>query len=290
MIRAEIITPQKAILNGLWCGPSSDKATKGKPKKPKRVIVWVHGLGSSMWSKLGIVEKLVDSTTAVLVFNNRGHDVVARISTTGKKRIQGGAAHEVFTDCVDDIQGAVNLAKQSGAKEIFLAGHSTGCQKSVYWASKKRGVRGIILLAPISDYSAEVKLRGNKRVVRAALAARALVGRGKKHTLLPENIWHETLDAQRFLSLYTGKGAEEIFTYWNPAVNPRTLKSVKIPLLTLLAESDEFADRPAKKIEDWFLKYAKKQDATHVISRVAHSFSGGESRVARLIRDWMKIL
>ena len=30
-----------------------------------------------------------------------------------------GEAHEVFTDCVDDIQGAVNLAKQKGAKEIY---------------------------------------------------------------------------------------------------------------------------------------------------------------------------
>ena len=59
----EIVTPKKFVLNGLWFGS----------KKPKRVIVWVHGLGSSMFSKLGIVDQLVDKETAVVMFNNRAY-------------------------------------------------------------------------------------------------------------------------------------------------------------------------------------------------------------------------
>src|SRR3989344_5371271 len=129
----EIVTPKNVLLNGLWLGP----------KKPKRAIVWVHGLGSSMFSKLALAERLVDSQTAVIVFNNRGHDKVATISTASKRRIRGGAAHEIFTDCADDIQGAINYAKKAGAKSVYLAGHSTGCPKSVYWGAKKRnGVKG----------------------------------------------------------------------------------------------------------------------------------------------------
>src|SRR5258708_1138155 len=122
----EIVTPKKVHLNGLWFGP----------KRPKRAVLWVHGLGSSTFSKLSIFDNLIDKSTAVLPFNNRGHDKVSSTSTGRSKRIRGGAAHEVFTECVDDIEGAINFAKKNGVKEIYLAGHSTGCQKSAYWAVK----------------------------------------------------------------------------------------------------------------------------------------------------------
>ncbi len=285
----EIVTPKKILLNGIWFGPSIAKATKGKPGKPKRAYVWVHGLGSSMFSKLGIMEKLVARDAAVLAFNNRGHDGIARISRTDrtKKSLRGGSAHEVFTDCVDDIQGAINFAKKQGAKEIILVGHSTGCQKSVYWASKRgKGVRGIVLLAPISDYAAEVHLRGKAAIVRATSLARALVGRGKKHSLLPDGVWHETLDAQRFLSLYSGTGPEEIFPYWSPMVSPRTLRSIKLPTLVLIAESDEYADRPAQEIAEWFARHKKKGDQVSIVAGVEHGFRGAEQIAADRIRNF----
>ncbi|MCR4325734.1 MAG: alpha/beta fold hydrolase [Patescibacteria group bacterium] len=281
----QITTPKKYLLNGLWFGP----------KKPKRVVVWVHGLGSSLFKRQGIIELLVDKETAVLTFNNRGHDNISRISRAGKRKVGGslraGAAHEVFTDCVDDIQGAVNFAKKSGVKDIYLAGHSTGCQKSIYWASKnrrRRGVRGIILLGAVSDYAAEMKLQGKRRVARAASAARALVRRGKKDSLLPEGVWHETLDAQRFLSLYTPDSREEIFTYSQPKKTPLTLRSVNVPILVLWAQKEEFADRPTKTILEWFGQHLKPEDRAVSIPRTGHLFKGGEKTVVREIRKFIR--
>ena len=278
-----IVTPKRFFLRGLWFGP----------KRPKRVIIWVHGLGSSMFSKLSIVEKLVDPKTAVLVFNNRGHDKVSRLARADEKKIGkthlAGAAHEVFTDCVDDIQGAVNFAKRQGAKETFLIGHSTGCQKSIYWASKKkdRAVKGIILLGPVSDWSTEMKLQGKRKLARAEGVARALLKRGKKHELLPPGVWHEILDAQRFLSLYTPDSIEEIFPYAQRKKNPRVLKSVRRPILVLWAEKDEFSDRPAEKAVAWFEKHLQK-GKTVIIPRTGHLFRGAEKQVAGTIRRWMK--
>ena len=37
-----------------------------------------------MFSTLAIAEKLVGGGTAVLVFNNRGHDTIVNVPTTGK--------------------------------------------------------------------------------------------------------------------------------------------------------------------------------------------------------------
>jgi len=275
----EIVTPKKYILNGLWFGP----------KKPKRVIVWVHGLGSTMFGKLGIADHLADNETAVLVFNNRGSGTVARVGRVKGKSIQGGSAHEVFTDCVDDIEGAVRFARRAGAP-VWLAGHSTGCQKSAYWASKKgKGVKGIILLGPMSDYASERMSQGPAALRRAEKVAREYVLRGQKHLLLPENVWRWpwTADAQRFISLYSGDSAEEIFTYWDAKRTPKTLRSVKLPTLVLLAENDEYADRPAKKIAAWFETHIRAPHRVVVIPRVPHSFRGGERAVATAIKRWI---
>lgn len=285
----EIVTAKKAILRGLWFGSYSAKATKGKSKKPRRVIVLVHGLGSSAFSMLHVVEKLVDKRTAVLTFNNRGHDVISRLSRVKGKSVMAGSAHEKFTECVDDINGALRFARAQKVKEIYLAGHSTGCQKSIYWASKGgRGVKGIILLAPVSDWAAEMKRSGKKKVARAIATARALVRRGRKHQLLPQDMWHTAIDAQRILSLCTPESTEEIFPYSLPKKKPVTLQRVRAPLLVLWAGKDEFADQSAEKIARWFKGHIRaKKFFVKIIPNVNHGFKGGEKNAARAIRQWI---
>lgn len=278
----EIVTPKKFVLNGLWFGS----------RRSKNGVIWVHGLGGSAFSKLKIAGLLADKNTAVITFSNRGHDKVASIvRDKGRKSALGGAAHEVFTECVDDIQGAINFARKAGVKNVYIAGHSTGCQKSVFWASRKNGgksVKGIILLAPMSDYSAEVMLRGKRKIARATEVARALLKRGKRHELLPASAWHEPIDAQRFLSLLTGDSAEEIFTYSQPNKNPRILKSVRVPLFVLLAGKDEYGDRSAKKISGWFEENINARELdTRIIKKVLHSFFGAEKVVAIEIQKWI---
>ncbi len=269
------------MLDGLWVGP----------KKAKRVVVWVHGLGSTMFRKLGIADHLVDPRTAVLIFNNRGHDKIARAWTTGGKTLKAGSVHEVFTDCVDDIEGAIRFAKSQGAKEVYLVGHSTGCQKSAYWASKKgKGVKGLVLLSPISDYASERMTSGKKKLGRAEKLARELVRKGRPHELLPERTWGWPwiADAQRFLSLYTGDSSEEVFTYWDPKRTPRTVRSIKLPILVVLGEKEEYADRPIEDIAAWFTKHLKETDEVHVLKGTGHSFRGAEKRVAKGIGAFIK--
>lgn len=272
----EIVTPKKVVLNALLFGA----------KKPKRVFIWLHGLNSSMFSKAVIMDFLTDKETAVLAFNNRGHDKVSYIATTTKtKEKRGGGAHEVFAECVDDIDGAIKLVRSLGAKQIYLVGHSTGCQKSIYWASKhKTRVRGIILLAPVSDYAAALKQYGSAALAKAEKAARALVKKGKPHELLPETLlpWRDLVDAQRFLSLYTKDSSEEIFCYAQKGKSPSTLRKVKTPILALFAEHDEFADRSAADLAGWFLEHIYTGEPV-IIPNVGHSFKGAEKLVAKEI-------
>ena len=262
--RVRFETPKKVLLDGLWFGP----------KKPTQVIVFVHGLSSSTFSMSSLVNALTYDNTAVLTFNNRGFEKVSKMRLAGKRKwILVGGAHEVFTDCADDIQGAVNYVSGKRIKNIYLAGRSTGCQKSVFWAykSKQGKVKGLVLLAPLSDYT--MSKDDKQKVAKAIKLAKRLVRAGKGHELLPLSVWPQLQDAQRFLSLYSGDSEEEIFTYWDPKRNPKTLRSVKLPILVLLAEKDEYADRPAKKIGDWFAEYLKIGDEIVVVPKVGHSFN-----------------
>lgn len=281
-----IVTPKKFVLDGFWFGPAS----------AKRVIVHVHGLGSSAFS-CSVVREWVGRDTAVVTFSNRGHDAVARVKRLrpdGKHdSITSGSAHEVFTDCVDDIQGAVDFVKAAGVRDVILSGHSTGCQKIVYYAARTaakpdRAVRGLILLAPISDYAGTEERVGKRVYARALAAATKAVRSGKPHALLSEKVWARPIDAQRWLSLYTPGSAEEIFTYAQPRRAPRTLRRSKLPLLVLLAEKDEYADRPALDIARWFAANSNAGCGTvQIVPDVGHGFTGAEKPVRRLVRWWL---
>jgi len=279
----DIKTPKGFLLRGLWFGP----------KKPKRVVIWVHGLGSSAFTKLELVKLLATKGTAVLAFNNRGFERVASVKQQIGKQTKWhtiGAAHEKFTDCVDDIQGAIEFVRSMRVKDIYLAGHSTGCQKSIYWAYKKKGkdVKGIILLAPVSDYAGAIAKYGRTKVENVAREAERLVARGKGSELLPNWMWEEEPnDAQRFLSLYTPDSVEEIFPYAQPGKKPTAFKAVKKPILVLWAESDEFADRSAKDAAEWFDQNIESKHKVVIVPNVKHNFKGAEREVAKTIREFI---
>ena len=44
-----------------------------------------------------------------------------------------------FTDCLLDIEGAINYAKEKGYKDIILEGHSYGCNKVIYYYDYNHG-------------------------------------------------------------------------------------------------------------------------------------------------------
>ena len=276
----DIVTPRKFVLNGLLMGP----------ERPKRIIVWVHGMFASVFSMRHVVERLIDDETAVLTFNNRGYQSVSSVKQYAKikpKSVRAGTAHEVFTDCEDDIEGAVRFAKKTGAKEIYVAGHSTGCQKAVYWAYKKNPtIRGIILLAPMSDYASIQKHNHYRAALRSA---KALIQAGKPHVLLSDDAWNHDVDAQRFISLYTPDSIEQsIFPYFDAARRASTFARVRLPTLVILAEDDEYADRPMQRVAEWFGN-ARKNTHVSMLVKATHNFKGAERELAKTITNWISL-
>ncbi|MGH9687422.1 MAG: alpha/beta fold hydrolase [Candidatus Acidiferrales bacterium] len=281
----QITTPKRYLLNGLWFGA----------ERPKAAIIFVHGLGSNAFAHHDYLTSLVTGNSGVLFFSNRGHDGIAGIKKLKPGAKKGyiyessGVAHEVFTDCVDDIQGAVNLLVRRGARRIYLVGHSTGCQKITFYLSRvtnAKRIAGAVLLCPISDY-ADAHHQNERKRMKAEVAAKKLVRRNRPHELLSAHLWRGPIDAQRFLSLYTPGSKEEIFTYAQPRTIPRTLRKVTAPLLVVFAGDDEYRDRDTLQIVEWFRNNLRsKKSAIRIVPGASHSFSGKEVAVARAIRRW----
>ncbi len=281
-----ITTPKHYQLRGLLFG--SERA--------ETIFVYLHGYSGNIFSQSDFLESLVDSRTAVLTFSNRGHGIINNVAKVNprrpleKERIIAGAAHEVFTDCVDDIAGAVSLAKSYGAKNVYLLGHSTGCQKSAYYLAKKNdsAVKGAILLAPMSDYADTVKFTDKKVYSKALACARKMVKAGQSQDLLPSDVWQMPCDAQRWLSLYTPDSVEEIFSYASER-KPVTLLKNKKPTLYVLAENDQYTDRPIAEIADWFKDNLKGRPAeVQILAGAPHNFYGSFEPLKKMMQKWLK--
>ncbi len=278
------VTPKKIQLQGVWLGA----------KNPEQVFIFIHGLGGNLFSRSELTSLLASGKSAVLVFNNRGSGTInywKRGSKTSSSYFLAGVAHEIFSDCVDDLDGAVDYVVARGVKKIFLLGHSTGCHKSIFYLAKRPYslVSGAVLLAPVSDYAGLSRMVTKRSYRQALMAARRLVRLGQSQALLPAGLWPSPLSAQRFLSLYTPESQEEIFSYASDKL-PTMLRRVKKPLLAFFAEMDQFGDRPAEDLADWFQKQrrGRKQSQVAVIAGAEHGFGGYETILATHINSWVK--
>jgi pimeloyl-ACP methyl ester carboxylesterase len=261
--------------------------------KAKKAYIFIHGLGGDMFSRFELNEKLSKKSTIVLSFNNRGQGIINKFKKEDAKSEKGykskllGSALESFTDSKYDIQGAVDYLKSQGIKEIYLVGHSTGCQKSIYYLSKinDSAVRGAVLLAPISDYSSIINSMDSKAYNRALKEALKLKKAKEADKLLPSDAWFAPISAQRFLSLYTPNSTEEIFSYGSK--KPATLlRKVNKKLLVLLGEKDEHNDRDVNDLKSWFEENTKKEDKVFVVKEANHGFQGQEKKVADIVHKY----
>lgn len=283
-------TPNRYLLNGLWLGP----------EKAPRVIIHTHGLSSNLFSKIDLLNTLTDSKTAVIIYNNRGHEIISRLRKIDRRRQKGyrselaGAGLEDFTQCRDDLQGVIDFAQREGADDIYLSGHSTGCQKSVYYLNqrgKQAQIAGLILICPLSDYAAAKKDFETELLEKVTHKARAMVKNGRGNELLPLDLWPLVQSASRFLSLFTPHSEEEIFTYSHQEKSPAAWAGIKTPCLVVLAEKDEYRDRPIDDIARWFKKETNSKNLTiKIINESLHGLQHHKAEAAQIIRGWLHSL
>lgn len=284
----EITTKDKLLHQGLYF----------KPKKPtKKAMLWVHGLTSTFYGGVRMLEAFVDACEkqgiGFAAFNNRGHDIVTGIKkidpreAKGYTRMNGGAGYERFEDCIYDIDAGVSFLENQGFSEIILAGHSTGANKVCYYAGTKRDYRitGVIFLSPVSD-RLDPSL-DKERMEKQLRAMKRKISDGKGDVLV-SGVHVFPATPMRYVSSFFAHSPEDVFDYGEATPRFARFSAIGRPLLVVFGSKDEYLDRPAEKVFDVFARYTRSRKYQGVIIPGAlHSFNGKEKEVVDVTLRWV---
>jgi pimeloyl-ACP methyl ester carboxylesterase len=291
-LKGELVTfraADGAVLAGFLCRP------KGRSRA---AILHLHGLNSAFYKvlplKLGA--RLAEKGITFMSIQQRGsyNEVALSVYKNNKdSRIVAGGSLERFEDCIYDIEGAIGYLKRMGINRIYLQGHSTGCQKSVFYQirRKDRAVKGLILLAPGDDYSIwkngiRTVSGGKRKFPRMVALARSKL---KSDPTFSMSTRYEGVrySARRFLSFADTRNVEaRIFNYELPKM--REFGRVKVPILAVFGTRDEYLAKPARVCLAILGKNTGSSDFMGVpIKGTNHGFYGKEAEVADLVSGWV---
>lgn len=244
-------------------------------KKRAPLLVFVHGMGSNFY-RAGLKKAFLEAAPArgfaVLSFNNRG--------------AERGTENESFRACLHDLDAAAAFARRRGHRRLVFIGHSTGCQKIVYWQARRRNpaVAGLVLLAPADDYAVTRRDLG-RRLEHKVAWARKMVAAGKGTA--PIAGLYERFAAQRFLSLASLRALEaNVFRYAGPLTQ---FRRVKCPVLAVFGAEEEFAAIPPAEMLAVLRRKTKSRNfADWLIPGADHGFHGGEADLALSVCQWAR--
>ncbi len=293
VLLTKIKTSDGITLDGIYIPPK---------RKSKIALIYLHGLTSKFYSGQTFIKELASrcrkTGVAYLKFNSRGHDIVTEEGPKEKKPL--GTAFEDFSDCIFDIQSLIRYARKLGYKRIVLSGHSTGANKVLYYLYKTRdsSVKGLILLAPVSDTVYEQKKLGKKFWPILKEVRKLSRDPRRKHLLLPPELFTKhgvkppLLNAERYLSLFSPGSKEDVFPYGNKNAGWKELRSIRIPLLIMVGTKDQYLDRPATEVITTFHKNAIRAQSFRgvAIKNAGHSLITKEKAFAEVIVSWIKKL
>lgn len=247
------------------------------PRAHAPLLVFVHGMGSNFYRsslKKAFLEAAPALGLGILSFNNRG--------------AERGTEDEKFSTCLADLDAAAEFARRRGHRKLVFAGHSTGCQKIVYWQARRRNpaVAGLVLLAPADDYAVNRRDLGRGFEKKVAWAKRMMArGRGDA----PVTGLYERFTATRFLSLADDRAVEaNIFRYAGPLTQ---FRRVKCPVLAVFGENEEFAAIPPAEMLAILRRQTYSRDFDDwLIPGADHGFKGCEAELALSVCQWVREL
>lgn len=110
-------------------------------------ILFIHGQAQSIVNNLFaymLGKYFSHNNISFLYGHNRGYDYINCMHKKDGTLSINGATFEMFEDCLKDIDVWVNKLKSLGYKKIILMGHSLGCNKALYYLTKRSGIDGVI--------------------------------------------------------------------------------------------------------------------------------------------------
>ncbi len=260
----------------------------------KDIVLFVHGMGGHFY-KDGMLKGayiLQNSEMGFFSISTRGAEIVKSFRTMdGEERYIYGTAFEKFEDCVKDIEAAIDLLESLGYTRIHLMGHSTGCQKILYYQhiSKDDRIKSLIFLSPAEDYEIWKDELGEEFEKIVAIAKNMVADGKGDEIIIP--LYRKTgaiWSAQRFLS-FASKENPEAMAFDYDTLN--MFSSIRIPVCAIFGMADSYFLKPI----DYYVKqlrsaYKGNRLDICIIENADHSFHGAEDKVFQKIVGFIKVV
>ncbi len=250
-------------------------------------MVFVHGMTSSFYSGIlpfALADSLKNEGYSTLIINTRGHDIESwgkKLRNGKEESIRIGTRYEKFEDSKYDIGGAIKFLEDEGYSKIILCGHSTGCQKILYYQLKTRStnVSAMVFLAPGDDYNAARKRYGKKMHGMIVKALRAPLDK----IVGLDDIG---FSAERFLSIADPERAEgRLFNFDGEL---KEFGSIRLPVFVALGAKDEWATKPPGECRNILeMKAGSPNFRCVIIDGADHAFHFHEEILCREVARWL---
>ena len=242
-----------------------------------KIVIHIHGMSGNFYEDEfndNLARVYTNNGYAFLPFNNRGMNYITEMHK-GNEFVIKGSSYELFEDCVLDIEGIVNWAKERGYNHIVLEGHSYGCNKAVYYYTQKQdeSVKMIVLLAPC-DIPKEVENYTGKDYQTCINKAKELIENGKEEELIDFCVFvNGRISAKTFYTDLLYNRTCDFFRYREREGKSPILNQIEIPVFIPFGDNDECV--LTQPIEDviYYLQNNLKNCEVKVIKNADHAYT-----------------
>jgi len=263
-----------------------------EPKKQNNVaVLHIHGMSGNCWEN-EFIEKMSEdypnSGIGFLTVETRGSEILRWFYKKDNTTQLIGNAHEIFEDCIKDIEAWVSFLKTKGYKEIYLQGHSLGCAKIAYFKSLsgEKAVKGLIFIAPSDMIGLVIEPSNIEKHKRLLKEAGELAKKGKENSILSEMVFDFAfLSAKTYLNFFQENSKTAIFNYYKPSLGFEIIKKINVPILAILGTKDDAVIGNPKESLDLLKKNAVNcpKFVNCIIEGAEHDYSGFEGDVTKSV-------
>lgn len=267
----------------------------------KEILISIHGMATN-YLKLRdeiIGKEINQENIDMLVFNNRGHDLVNYINKTtpeGTKDILAGTAYEEIFESYYDILGAIEYCLNRGYEKIYLMGHSLGSTKIVYFYKKLlkednkdilKHIKGVILLSLIDIPKAlEVYLKEDFSAL--VTYAKNMKKEGMQNQLMPEKSFIHPISVKTFLRYGIENKDIDFAKYSDINYEFEEINNIKVPLFMRWGNNNEMILQKAEDLcENLKMKIKNPNLDIGFIDGANHNYYGKEEILAKQIKKFI---
>lgn len=268
----------------------------------KEILISIHGMATNCLKHRDevISKEINEENIDMLVFNNRGHDLVNYINKKaleGEKDILAGTAYEDISESYYDILGAIKYCLNKGYEKIYLMGHSLGSTKTVYFYQKLlkeheentlKHIKGIILLSLI-DIPMALKVYLREDFPAIVTYAKNMKKEGMQNELMPEKSFIHPISVKTFLRYSIENEDIDFAKYSDTNYEFEEINNIKVPLFMRWGNDREMILQKAEDLcKNLKMKIKNPKLDIGFIDGASHNYFGKEKILAEQIKKFIK--